>query len=439
MTDAIIEAIGRCNPDEALQPDSPLYYDFERVRNMDLHRRITRLLAGAETERRYSHIAFSGHRGCGKSTELLRVAAQAEREGYLTLYTNVNEQADQNELSFGDLFLLMLRLLEARFRQPPLRPLPEKTVRVVEQWFHDVTRIQAQELERALAYSGEAGLGVDTPLGKLLFGLNVLRKSTGTEREEIRESVEKYPAQLRENLNLLLDDARKIARDAYPRGLLFVLDALDRYTPDMVSQAVVKNAELFKGVNAHLIFVLPISLAYDPLGETVEDRFTPVTMPMITVFQRDERRAPADFAIAELTAAIFKRVDLSLFADPGLARELARLSGGCPRDLMRLLQETLLVAERQIDERAVKRAASLVRAEMTRKLTRDQYRQLAQVMLDGQVNPDAAGRELLYRRFALEYNGDRWAGVHPLLWDAPEFKAALEAEKQARGGAVQSV
>jgi hypothetical protein len=87
----------------------------------------------------------------------------------------------------------------------------------------------------------------------------------------------------------------------------------------------------------------------------------------------------------------------------------------------------------------VKRAASLVRAEMTRKLTRDQYRQLAQVMLDGQVNPDAAGRELLYRRFALEYNGDRWAGVHPLLWDAPEFKAALEAEKQARGGAVQSV
>ncbi|MCS6911078.1 MAG: hypothetical protein NZM11_11030, partial [Anaerolineales bacterium] len=183
----------------------------------------------------------------------------------------------------------------------------------------------------------------------------------------------------------------------------------------------------------------PISLAYDPRGETVEDRFTPVAMPMITIFRREERRAVVESAIQEMAAAIFKRVDISLFADPGLARELARLSGGCPRDLMRLLQETLLIADRQIDERAVKRAASLVRAEMTRKLTRDQYRQLAQVMLDGQVNPDAAGRELLYRRFVLEYNGDRWAGVHPLLWDAPEFKAALEAEKQARGGGIERV
>ena len=58
---------------------------------------------------------------------------------------------------------------------------------------------------------------------------------------------------------------------------------------------------------------------------------------------------------------------------------------------------------------------------------------LARVHLDTAIDADETGRFLLYRRAALEYNGERWVGVHPLLWDTPEFKTALEAEKRARG------
>jgi hypothetical protein len=336
------------------------------------------------------------------------------------LYALVNELADPNEIGFGDLFLLMLRLLEDAFsRDAKLKPLPEKTIRVVTDWFREVTQIEEKEVERAIEYSGGAGLGVETPFAKLLFGLSALRKSTGKQREEIKQAVEKYPSQLLQNLNLLLDDAKKIAAGAYPRGILFILDNLDRYPPEMISDAVLTNAGLFNGLAAHTIFVVPISLMYNPPGETVEDRFEPETLPMLPVFRRNDPHASDESGLAALAEAVFKRVDRALFADASLARELARLSGGCPRDLLRLLKEALLEANERIDARAVNRAASLVRGEMARKLTLAHYDILARVRLGSAIDPDETGRFLLYRRAALEYNGERWVGVHPLLWDTP--------------------
>lgn len=434
MNDALIEAIGRCDPEEPLGPGDPRWHDFDPVRGTTLHSRITLRLRGAEAQKKHSHIALAGHRGCGKSTELCRVQVEARAAGYLPLYAFVNELADPNEIGFGDLFLLMLRMLDQAFRDDPrLKPLPDRTVKVVTDWFRDVTRVEEQEIERAIEYSGKAGLGIDTPFAKLLSGLSALRKSTGRQREQVREAVEKYPDQLRQNLNLLLDDASKIAAPAYPHGVLFILDNLDRYTPQMISDAVLTNAGLFNGVTAHTIFVVPISLLYNPPGETVEDRFEPETLPMIPVLRRGDLRAGNDAALAALENAIFKRVDRSLFADLALARQVGRLSGGCPRDLLRLLKEALLESKEQIDARAVSRAASLLRGEMARKLTLAHFKVLACVHLGGSIDPDEAGRFLLYRRAALEYDGERWIGVHPLLWDTPEFKAALETEKRACG------
>ena len=433
MNERIVEAIGRCNPDEPLHPGDPRWCDFDPARGTNLHSRIVRRLRGAESENRYSHIALAGHRGSGKSTELARVMADARTNGYLPLYAVVNEQADPNEIGFGDLFLLMLRLLDEAFRADKrVKDLPAKTVKVVTDWFKDVTRVEEQEVERAIEFSGQASLGPSTPLGKLLSGLSLLRKTTGKQREEIRLAVEKYPDQLRKNLNLLLDDARQLCKEFYPRGPLFVLDNLDRYTPEMISQAVLTNSDLLNGISAHTVFVVPIPLLYNPPGETVEDRYEPETLPMLTIFQRGDPDNRNRLTLDALIHSIHLRVPPDLFASPDLAEKIAFLSGGCPRDLMRLLKEALLESNDQIDERAVNRAASLVRGEMSRKLTVKHYDILARTFLDTRINPDEDGRFLLYRRAALEYNGERWVGVHPLLWETPEFKQALQSARRAR-------
>lgn len=86
----------------------------------------------------------------------------------------------------------------------------------------------------------------------------------------------------------------------------------------------------------------------------------------------------------------------------------------------------------------MQRAASIARAQFTRMLTHEHFAVLSRVYLDQELNPDETGRFLLFYRAALEYNHERWIGVHPLLWDAPEFQAALAAEKERRGGIVRS-
>lgn len=439
MKEKIIEAIGRCNPDEPLNPGDPRWCDFDPARGTNLHDRIFRRLRGAEAERKFSHIALAGHRGCGKSTELARVMDQARSEGYLPLYAVVNEQADPNEIGFGDLFLLMLRLLDEAFEQDrKLKPLPDKTVQMVTDWFREVTHIEQREVERVMGFSGDVALGVDSPLGKLLSGLSLLRKTTGKQRDEIKQSVEKYPDQLRDKLNLLLTDARRISAKAYPRGIIFILDNLDRYPPDMISDAVLTNADLLNDITAHTIFVLPISLLYNPPGETVEDRYEPETLPMLPVYQRGDASLTHQGGIRALLQAIYLRVNPELFAHPSMAERLALLSGGCPRDLLRLLKEALLESDYQIDERAVNRAASLVRGEMARKLTLNHYDLLAGTHLSSTINPNEEGRFLLYRRAALEYDADRWIGVHPLLWDTPEFRAALEDARRKNGAILRA-
>lgn len=52
MIDERIEkAIGRCNPDEPLQPEDPRWHNFDQVRHVTLHRNIHRLLRGAAATR----------------------------------------------------------------------------------------------------------------------------------------------------------------------------------------------------------------------------------------------------------------------------------------------------------------------------------------------------------------------------------------------------
>ena len=67
----VSEAIRVFRPNEPLKPGDPRYQDFSSIRGMALNERIGRLLESYSPNDEYVHVALSGHRGSGKSTELL--------------------------------------------------------------------------------------------------------------------------------------------------------------------------------------------------------------------------------------------------------------------------------------------------------------------------------------------------------------------------------
>lgn len=450
MEQSIARAIARCNPDEALKPGDPRRADFDKVRGATVQKRIFRLLESAgDHGGQFRHQVLAGHRGSGKSTELNVLIEDAKKLGYLPLYAGVTEAVDENEVGVGDVFRLMAQMVDERFSNDgELEPLSEQTLQVVEDWFREVTRVEEKEVERSLQFSGELGIGgqvegsgeisvpmvtkatVKTGLGKLLAAVGMIRKSTTRQRQQIREEMERYPVQLVQNVNLLLDEATKVAVKRYPKGILFVLDNVDRYTPENVTSAFIQTSELIHRLRAHLVFTAPISLLYNPVGDRIDDRYPCNTLPMLPVWKREPREPNAEVA-ACMVRAIYQRVDPSVFA-AGIAEKVALYSGGCPRDMLRLLQEALLEAEDKVDEGVLKRAVSRMATDAARRLTSGHFQRLAKVHLDKQIDSDEIGRLMLYRRDALEYNGEGWVDAHPLLMETRRFQEALEAERKAR-------
>ncbi|MBL8233342.1 MAG: hypothetical protein JNL98_32900 [Bryobacterales bacterium] len=440
MPDEILRALNRCNPNEALRPGDDRFVDLDDIRGIAVQSKMMRLLEAADGGDKYAHIAFAGHRGGGKSTELFRVIERARDQGYVTLYAGVTEEIDPDELAFGDVFRLMASKLEHEFGDlAENHEQVRKAFENVEQWFREVTLLRDEQETRDLRFGFEAGLGgqVDaeaglpvakfkTGLGKILAAIGVQRQSLTKESTEIRSKVERYPQGLQENLNLLLGAIRR-AKEC--RGILFVLDNVDRYSPELVNSVFLRNSALFTGIEAHLIFTVPISLLYSPPEDSVHDRYTSATLPMIPVFVARSRTLD-ESVVRRMQDAVYARVPKNLFAAEELVREMIRLSGGCWRDLLRLLHAALLETVTRIGEPEVKRATLIVRGELARPLTQDQYRVLVKVSQTKQLDPSPENQKLLFQRAVLEYNGEGWFDVHPLLEDARQFQDALASGRE---------
>jgi len=389
-------------------------------------------LRGAVHTGHYAHIPLAGHRGCGKSTELFRVQEAAEKEGFLVLYARVYEELTSTDVTDAELMLLISFLLERPFREKA--PLESELLTHIANWFREVTKLTEEEVSYKLGVEASAELGIGAPFfAKLLWVLKSAIQAGGTSKLQIREKVQPLASALVSNVNLLLDDARKKLPTLGKREVLFIFDNVDRYTPEEAHRLLIEGAERLKALQFHAIYTVPISLIYKPVGEGIDERYgLPEVLPMIPIHDRRGKEDPTTINLME--QALRKRVDVDgLFADPGLVREMALLSGGCIRDMLHIAQQTFLEARgKKVDRAAFELGASRVRDVLTRKLSMEHYELLARVHDKHRVPSDEAHRFLLFHRAILEYtNGGRWGDAHPLLWETEEFKDAWAQIKGA--------
>lgn len=429
----IEDGIRACRPDEPLAPGDERYEDFSSVRGLSLEGLMGKRLQNYAAGGRFAHLVLAGHRGSGKSTELYRLQRWAEAQGYVVVSAQVDTLlVDPFEVDYSDLLLLQARLIEERFRTANL-PLQAETLRHILNWFKDVTKITEKDVEASVGIS--AGAGVELPaVAKFLLAFTSGLRATSDNKTTVRESIQRYPKVLVDNINLLLDAANATLQKQEKRGLLMIFDNLDRYPQDVVEQLMLRRSELLKSVHCHMVYTVPISLVYESTGGSIWDRFEGEVLPMVKV--RERSGAECEAGIECMALALGRRLDIqTLFQDSGLARELALKSGGCLRDLIHLAQEALVVSDRVVDHKAVQRSMLKIRSERSRLIEDDEYAVLAQIHIRKAAANSEKHRTLLYRRDALEYNytEDHWADVHPLVFDTREFQNALVQERRNLG------
>jgi energy-coupling factor transporter ATP-binding protein EcfA2 len=216
------------------------YMDLAPVRKTEAIESVNTILDFQEPGE-FCTILFTGHRGCGKSTELQRIQDQW-RQDYRVIYLETNEETDILDAEYTDLYLVVIKQIEYEMRQLQLKFDPQ-LLQGFENWFKEITHETEQTVESSVSLQGEASLGGNAPfLAKLLVKLLAQIKGADKQKAVIRQTLQRDISRLKADINLLLQDAFAKVKEHYPKGFLVIFDNLDRVPPNVGNHLFFDNS-----------------------------------------------------------------------------------------------------------------------------------------------------------------------------------------------------
>ncbi len=407
---------------------------------------------------------FSGHVGAGKSTELNFLCESFLREGKALPIPLEIAQSELPEIDYALLLLYIVDGIVAFFRKTPFFAehqivLDDTFIQAVADWFvrestETITENEILHTSRLQA-EGHAGLTVFGLGARLLSRMtSIVKGGTVEKRRQIRDGLRRSGDSLVDEVNRFLAHVRAALSDkGIDLPLLLVIDGLDKlYRVESGAQSARDLFDINLGrleqLDAHCIFTRPLTLQLAnavPVGARRND----AALPTVKVHGPEPDWPDHDPGLDVLEEMVGERVDIgAVFDSPETVRDLARMSGGVPRHLVRLLGDAQLEAlatdRTQIDAWAVKRAALTLALDMEQALEPFDYHKPHLIHIHRHhtsptIGGDAeAGRKLLLKLIDLEvvlaYNGEtNWYDLHPALRWAPRMTAVL---KRADGDGV---
>ena len=438
------DAFNAVDPAQPLQPGDPRYVDCTDVRGDE---DVVGTLFNAITRSdRSLHQLCTGHRGSGKSTELLRLKARLEQAGYEVIYFEADDDLDLNDLEYSDLLLAAARRIEAGARERGVSL--DQELKSIERWFAEVVYSQQEwrQMEREL--QAEASLGIGLPEGipliaRLFAKLTGQIKTGQAVKQEVRRKLDQQVSQLIAGVNDLLQRLEVEVRNKGRQGVVLVVDNLDRVTlRDLEGGRTshealfVEHGEPLRALKCHAIYTVPISMLYSTKATQLTSLFPRYQIvPMIRVSDRNGDEFPK--GLARLRDILARRIDLSPLFEPDALDALCRASGGHPRQLMALTTYAIDYADerapRPVAAKAAARAVGRLVNEYGRMIPEAHFPLLARVHRLKSVQNDRDHQTMLYNLSVLEYTDGQpaWHDVHPVVLHLPKFQEAWEREQQS--------
>jgi energy-coupling factor transporter ATP-binding protein EcfA2 len=386
----------------------------------------------------YNTILFTGHRGCGKSTEL-RLLEKNWRNQYHVIYLETDEITDINDVEYTDLYLLVAQYVEYELRKSGIQIDPQ-IIEDFGNWFADITNETEETVDKSISIEGEVTLGGESLIpipfiAKLLAKLTSQIKGGSKDKKTIRQTLEKDFSRLKTTLNLLLDDGNKKLRKKYPerKSILVIFDNLDRCPPKVADRLFLDYGTQLQELRCSIIYTVPISALYSSRG--LANAFVePKIVPMVSIY--DRRLNENKNSIQALVDLLNRRMDTNrIFANDRIMEEMIRASGGHIRHLMQMVREACLTA--------IGRGHSMIEADdsiyaikqlqfsFERLIPEEHYAAIAQTSKSQRVVNNEIGQLTLFNTSVLEYNGEnRWNYPHPAVMEIDAFKHALIAQPQ---------
>ena len=435
----ILEAYQAADP-MPLSGGDPYFVNLTKARASPATVRLQQMVRNC-AEGHFGAIAFSGHRGSGKSTELRQLQTELS-DSCFTLYLDVIDFLDPYDVDYTDVFLLVSRALLDELNKQGV-PLSRDLLNAVERWFVDVTEETEESVRLSAGIATQAQAGVEIPfITKLLARLTANIKAGSSTKVATRHQLDRYFSGLLSNANLLLSEAAAALKEAGKASQILVLiDNLDRMPPERSEELFFAHGSQLQGLNCHAVYTVSLDTFYSTkhLATVFPNR---VMLPNVKLRQGKDDAEPNQAGLQALREIISKRWNLdAVFQSAALADEIIRLSGGSVRQVIRLMREAALSAQArelaQIDGEAIQEAAINLQQDFERALSPEDYPLLAFTASTHGIEKNAAYLRLLSNTAILEYNGkDIWHDVNPLVEPIDAYQDARKkpgAKHPARG------
>ncbi len=403
----------------------------------------------------YLCFLFTGHIGCGKSSELeqLRyVLAHPElpNSRYFPVLLNVSDYLDDYDAGPTELLLAIVTELAATLRE-------EVEVELKDNYFvrrlNEVTKFFLSDVEIS---EGEL------PLWGAKLKIQRLKRDHNA-RQQVREALLPKMTTMQEEINTVFAEARsevkkvKVKASEQPyTDLVLILDNLEKIRRfagkeegvESQRELFLEHATQLTGMQVHVVYTVPLRLVRHE-GPQLEQRYdsAPFVLPMVKVIERGTR-APFQLGLDCLRKLLHKRLSnftLEKVFEPQAMDFLLTYSGGHVRNLMTFVQNACTYASTiPIPLSAAHRAIQQTVRTYSTSIPEHHWEKLAR--LDRSSNQMIPGGDndylfMLDNLSVLEYiNGggedpfasaEPWYAVNPIVRELQKFKAAASALSNA--------
>ncbi|NJM73592.1 MAG: AAA family ATPase [Scytonema sp. RU_4_4] len=424
--------------------DKKYYIDFSSVRGGDIISKLKQKMTYFKPDDPTCTL-FTGHIGCGKSTELRRLQLELEADGFCVIYFESSEDLELTDVDIADVLLAVARrvsqsLEKLNLEEPSrLKELLQGAMRVLNA---DVTGVKLK-----VPNVGDFGVTSEKEKFTLAFGIGEITtkaKSDATLRERLNQYLGPQKIKLLDAINKeLLEPAIAKLKQQGRKGLVVIVDNLDRidnrpkaWGRPQQEYLFVDQGEYLTKLNCHVVYTMPLSLKFSNDYGTLTQRFLedPRVLPMVPVQWSDGSVHEEGMTLMQQMVLARAYPDLRpdqrvsnitfVFDRKATLEHLCKMSGGHVRDLLRIMN-TWIMEEMSLPlcRDTLDTVIRARRNEMVLPISDDEWELLRRVKETKKVSDDQGYQKLIRSRFVFEYRdrGESWFDVNPILAEAREL------------------
>ena len=412
----------------AQREDRRYYIDFSSVRGGDTVSEIGRTIVRLSPNEPTTQL-FTGHIGCGKSTELFRLKGGLEQQNFHVVYFESDRDLEMADVDISDILLMIAHQVTEGLEPAGIRLKPS----------------YLEKMFRGLMGSLRSPVEVsDVSFSVGIASITARAKESPEMRSQLRQYLEPRTKSIIDAINEeILDVANKQLREQGKRGLVVIVDNLDRIDPirraDGRSQSdylFVDRGEQLKRLNCHLIYTIPLALIFSDELPRLSNRFgiAPKLLSMVPVntragepFARGRQLLQKMVMVRAFPALSesdrWQQID-QVFDSATTLNRLVTISGGHMRNLMRLLYGCLQKGDPPITQARLESVIRDERDALMSLIDSQEWTLLFEAISQQDERGNDAYNPLLRSLFLYEYRDieGRWFGLNPVLAETKRYR-----------------